>query len=679
MPQNPLFDRSSPLPLFDRIEAGHFKPAMDALVAQAQVQITALAADETAPNIDTLAVPIDRILSEMERIIRIHEVMNYNVQSDAMKDAEAPLLQAGAQLQKMIFQHPVLAARFAALEAQGNAHLSGEDRQLLRVLHRRFEVQGAFLDAAGQEKLRAIDDALIAVTSAFARNDQAAARQCAVMIDDARELDGMDENSIAAYRTAAERNGKQGYMIVLERLQIEKLLANVHSRDVRRRLHDAMMATGTVPPHDNRPLVPEILKLRQARAQLLGYTDYAAFALADTMAQSLPRVMDAIDALARPALAVFENEIDAITTYAKSQGGPDVLQPWDSNYWAARYKEKYFNFDDKAFSQYLPFDQVLSGFFRHIEKLFDISFHANDQHPVYHPEVRSFDVMDNATGKVTGVIYVDPYARAAKRGGAWMEHIQFNMPGQMNCVIMTTNSLPGGVISHFETEVLFHEGGHAVHGLLGSGSRHGVLQGTQNTPDYTEIFSKIQERWASRPETLRDFARHHETGEPLPQALLDALKRSKAFFTSFTYLRSLQNAVLDMEFHRMQPDAFTSCEDFSRRTAFSHKYQAHLRPFTLQRYMHGFDEALSKYAAGYFGYYWANLHGAHAFAAFEKAGAYDADTAARLKAMYMGGAAGDRDQMYNAFAGPAQADALLPDLGLRASGLAPPAPKATPQ
>lgn len=681
MQYNPLLDRDARVPHFERIQPAHFMPALEFYLKQARLKIEALCADETAVDFDTLAIPLHDAFTDTWHVTGIFEHFTVAKRCEGIAALQTPFQTLYDKFSKSVFQNPVLAARFKTLYAGGAHGQTGEKAHLLTHLNRKFLREGAYLNENEKQRLRAIDEKLIALASQFSDNLITAQLHHAVWVQDESILAGLDDNTKASLRRAAQAQGKEGWLIPIERLLIDTLMDTARNRDLCKQLLQAVDAVGTQEPCDNRPLLPQFAALRDERAKLLGFAHFAAFALDGTMPGDLPAVEAMLDQMARPVLDLYAQDLSLIQTYARENGGPDVLEPHDAGYWAQQYKKAFFAFDEREMSEYLAVDTVLEGYLNHTQRLFKITFIENDLYPRVHPDVRMFDVTDTVTGELRGIFCVDAYARDNKRGGAWMNQPQRADRTHVPVVCLNLNQLkpePGTqtLMTPEEVITLFHEGGHSTHGLMGSQGHFAMLQGTEaGTPEFIEIPSTMQERWALNYDTLSRFAKHHATGEKIPARLLEAFKRAESFYKPFERLRMIQNTLYDLTFHKQGAD-FVSAQDTQAKARLDHPLAMYGRPYPLTRFGHLFEEGLSQYAAGYFGYLWSDIYSAHAFKKFEEAGdPYDPQISNNVVQLYSAGCSLPSAQIYAALSPePVTPDALLKEMGYKPPVQAAPKP-----
>jgi len=667
---NPLLNPYDVPPL-DKIKTEHFEPAIDQAIEEAGKKFAALKSETSAPDFANTVVPLDLLFIDIVRIQLVMDTFMGASYSDELVAAEERISKKISAFKKTVYQDEALAKRFKAVAKPSNA----EDKTLYKNLSLTFEGEGAFLPPEGQKRIKAIDDKLIGLCSAFVDNLNKGTKQQAVLFTNIEDIAGLPEATVSALRKNAQDAGhKTGWMVIPERLQVDMLLEIAENQNFRQKIFEALSRVGTQLPYDNEPITKDIQKLRHERATMLGYSDYAAYALARTMAGSVPRVNAFMDAVTEKALPKFEESVRTIQAFAANNGGPRTLKPWDLSHWANRYRQKMFDFDANKFSEYLPLDNVTNGFFKTAERIFDVTFHENKTYPRYHDDVRTYDVTDNKTGAPVGIVYADFFARDdSKRGAAWMSQMQQKLPGHPNIVTLNMNLLKPAVdkptlLSLDEMSTLFHEGGHALHGLLGTNTTHPSLQGPAGAADYAEFFSTVMENWPNQKECLDSFARHFKTGEVLPDDLFEKMERSQNFFAERDVLKVIQNSRRDFAFHTMDPANYTTSKALEQSADFQHPFADHIRSYPLNRWQHPFSSALSDYAAGYYGYDWSKGLAALGYEPFDKKGAFDPDSCQRLAKLFSYGVSREGNHAFEECHGDslttdAMANALLKSIG----------------
>jgi peptidyl-dipeptidase Dcp len=666
---NPLLE-SYTIPPMDVVKAEHFEPAIDIALEDAGKKLAALKADSSPPDFENTVVALDQLFAEINRVQYVLGTFITSQYDDELIAIEERTNKKVAEFTKTVFQDKELAARFKAVPEP----TKDDDKTLHENTSDTFESEGAFLPAEGQQRIKEIDDRLITLASKFMDNLNKGTRQQAVLFTDAADIAGLPDSVVSALRESAQEEGhSEGWMVVPERLQVDMLLEMGQSRNFRQKVFEALGRVGTQEPHDNEPVIKEMLGLRQERAKMLGYPDYASYALSSTMAGSVDRANAFMDAVTDKALPKFEETVRLVQAFATSNGGPRKLEAWDLPYWAAQYKEKNYGFDAAKYSEYLPLDNVIDGFFKTAERVFDVQFKENSTYPKYHPDVRTYDVTSNKTGEHLGIIYADFFARDHKQGGAWMSELQAKSEGHPNIVTLNMNLLKPEagkttLLSIDDMNTLFHEGGHAMHGLLGTDTRHPSLRGVNGSSDYIEFFSTVMESWMVEKDALDTYARHYKTGEKLPDELFDAMKRSDTFLAESKALKVAQNARRDFAFHTADPATYTTSKTLEDAADFKHPLSAHIRSYPLNRWSHLFSDGLSDYASCYYGYLWSEGLASLGFKPFQKNGTYDRQSSDRLARIYSYGVSRDMDHAFGEYHGGKfttddMAEALLQKLG----------------
>lgn len=669
---NPLLSPAR-TPDFTAIAPGHFLPALDDILAEVTAGLARIKNTPAPADFDNTVVPLDRLFGRARALFALLGNFTLNTYSEELAAIEEKAALAIAAANKAVFQDAALGARFRAVyDARATLGLDEDDTAILTHLHQSFEAAGGLLtSAADQALIRTLDENLISLANTFNANLQAAPLQNAVLITDKGELAGLSDSEIATLRDSALKHGHaQGWLFIPERLLVDEWLEKAEHSDFRRKMFVALNAMGTVPPHDNRPVILDMQKNRDAYAKLLGYANYTAFARSRAMVTDLARVEALLDDVTAKALPKFEADMQALEKFAAANGGPGKLAPWDVSYWVTRQRADLYHFDANEFTSYLGIDTVVDGMFRQAGALFNVGFAEVHDQSAIHPDIRVYAVTDLASKNLVGYLHIDMYARpGSKSGGAWMNNLQAQEDGRPVVVICNMNITKppaGGTaqigLSQYIT--LYHEMGHCLQGLLGMDVKHVSLQGTAGPADFVEIHSMINERRGLLKDNLAHYTRHSNTGAAAPAGMLDALLASQAFFETRDILKLVQNSRRDLAFHAADPGRGLSGEDIEKAVEIDSPYAAHIRPYPLARFSHLFSDAHSGYAAGYVNYLLAHVHAAHGFVPFQD-DAYNKDWSARLLNFYRRGSGGVPADLYRQFRGAdATPDALLHELGI---------------
>ena len=647
------------LPDFTRIEDGDFGPVLDAALAAHAAEIEAIAGDAQAPTIDnTLAAlelagqPLDRVSS----IFWCRAGAHTNKDIQALERDVSPKM---ARHFSAISMNEKLFARIDALY-QKRASL-GLDAETLRVLEKTwkgFVRSGAKLDAEGKKRLAAINEELSSLGTKFGQNVLADESDWALFLD-AADLAGLPDFVKASMAEAAETRGQKGrYAVTLSRSIYEPFTTFSERRDLREIAWRAFTMRGqNGGASDNTEVVRDLLKLRAEKAALLGYGSYAALKLDDTMAKAPQAVHDLLDPVwrkAREKAAADQKELERLATQA---GSNETFAAWDWRFYQEKLRAEKFAFDEAELKPYLQLDRVIEACFDVATRLFGIGFEEKKGIAAWHPDVRAF-VVRNADGSERGVFLADYFARPTKRSGAWMSSLQsgYRLGAGSSPVIyniMNFAKPPAGeaaLLSVDEARTLFHEFGHALHGLL-TEVTWPTVSGTSVSRDFVELPSQLYEHWLTVPEVLEKHALHVATGKPMPKALLDKMLAARTFGAGFATVEFTASALVDMAYHARadapaQPLAFEA-ETLAALSMPDTIAMRHRTP----HFGHVF--AGDGYSAGYYSYMWSEVLDADAFSAFEETGdPFNPELAARLKQnIYAAGGSRDPEALYTAFRG----------------------------
>lgn len=623
MTSNPFFERSTlpyQLPPFALIREEHYLPAFERGMAEQLSEIAAVTALDTVPTFADTVVALERSGSLLTRVANVF----FNIASadstpgtDAIEAEISPRLAAHRDA---IYLDAALFARIESLVARaGELDLTDEESRLLTEYHTRFVRAGARLGFTEQARLRELNAELATAATEFGQNILASTNAAALILARHEELAGLGPAAVTAAAEHARTLGHDGaWALRLQNVSNQPVLAELADRDVRRRVLAASLGRGFGTDEPNHTLAVRIAALRAERAALLGYPDHAAYAVADQTAKTVAAVEEMLGKLVPPAVANAEREAAELTAAmrAADDTAPDAeLQPWDWQFWSERVKAEQFSVDSEALRPYLELDRVLrDGVFFAAEKAYGITLVERDELVGYHPEVRVFEVFD-ADGTPLGLFLGDFFARPSKRGGAWMNELvsQSRLLGQRPVVVNNLNIAkpPSGepaLLSWDNVRTLFHEFGHALHGLF-SDVRFPSFAGTEVPRDFVEFPSQVNEMWMARPEILANYARHVETGAPMPAALVERMAAAERFGTGFRTVEYLGAALLDWAWHRVpNADALTGTDAETFEAEALRKAglaMATIPPrYRTAYFAHIFSGG---YAAGYYSYIWSEV------------------------------------------------------------------------
>jgi peptidyl-dipeptidase Dcp len=656
---NPLLqDWQTPygLPPFAQIRPEHFAPAFAALCEQHLAEIDALATDPAAPDFANTAAAFDAAGARFERVRLTFENLCSSEAPPELQAVERDMAPRLAAHDSKVAMHAGFFARLDALHRDATSlNLNEEQQRLLQRLHTDFVRTGAALQGAARERFAALAVRLAELQTNFAQNvlaDEAAYR---LPLNSEADLAGLPDFLRAAARGAAQERGVDGYVITLSRSLVQPFLTFSRRRDLRETAWRAWTSRGETPARDNRPLAREILALRQQQAQLLGYDTFADYALSDRMAGRAAAVHELLGAVWEPAKASAARERQALVEQAAALGEPTDIEPWDWYYLAEKVRVARFALDDAEVKPYFSLDAMLAALFDCAGRLFGVQFVEQRGIELYHPDVRLWEVQRD--GKRVGVFLGDNYARPHKQGGAWMHSYrkQKRNGGTAEPIIVNNNNFARSdgptLLSFDDVRTLFHEFGHAMHGML-SDVTYSRLAGTNVPQDYVELPSQLMENWATVPQVLAQHARHVETGAPIPAAMIERIRASQTFNQGFETVSYTSSALIDMALHQQKNAQQIDIERFEaeQRERLGVPPEIGMR-HRLPHFSHIFSS--SYYAAGYYVYMWAEVLEAEAFDAFEENGnAFDPVLADKLRRyIYSAGDSREERAAFRAFRG----------------------------
>ena len=649
------------VPPFDRIRPQHFAPAFEQAMRVHLREVAAIGADPAAPDFANTVEALQRSGRPLERIGNVFSNLVASQGSEALQAIDVEMSPKLAQHAMRVSLDPALFRRIDALHAgRDSLQLASDQARLLERLHLGFVRSGAALPPQAQARMSEISQRLAVLHTQFGQNVLHDEREWQLTLAEA-DLDGLPEFVRAGAAQAAER-GVAGWVVTLSRSSIEPFLTFSDRRDLRETAYRAWVARGTHPgPHDNTGLIPEILALRAERARLLGYPSFAAFRLADSMAATPDAAGRLLAEVWEPAKRKLAAERDRLLAAARRAGFNDALAPWDWRYYAEQVRRADYALDEAETKPYFVLENIQAAAFDTASRLFGLSFTPRPEVPAYHPDVRAYEVGD-AAGHV-GVFLVDHFARADKRSGAWMSSYrdQERMDAAVAPIIVNNNNFARSeptLLSLDDARTLFHEFGHALHGLL-SQVRYKAQSGTSVRRDFVEFPSQVYEHWLSVPETLRRYALHHETGEPIPEALIARLLAARGFGQGAATVEYTAAALIDLALHSHPAPETIDIDTFEREFLAGIGMPAEIgirhRPAHFQHLFAG-----GGYAAGYYSYLWAEVLDADGFEAFTQAGdPFDPALAARLRTVLSAGDTADPMRLYVAFRGRAPGTAAL--------------------
>ena len=676
-PQNPLLTPwTGPfggVPPFDQVRVEQFKPALEAGMAAQLAAIDRITAEANPATFENTLAAFERSDRLLEQVVAVYGVWSSSMNTPEFQAVETEMAPKLAAFRDRITQNGRLFERIAAVyEAREKGGLTPEQQRLAWLHYTDFVRAGARLSPMAKERLSAINQRLASLFTKFSQNLLADENDSVLFLEGERDLVGLPDSFRSAAAAAAEARGKKGRWAVLNtRSSVEPFLAYSGRRDLREKAWRAFVNRGdNGGATDNNRLITEILALRAERAKLLGFETHAHWRLENSMARKPDRAVALLEEVWTPAVARVREEVADMQAIADAEGAGVKIAPWDYRYYAEKVRKAKYDLDQNAVKPYLQLDKLREGAFWVAGELFGLRFSLVPGVPVYHPDVTVYEVKD-ASGRHVGLFYFDPWARPAKQSGAWMNAYrdQERFDGETTTIVSNNlnfvKGAPDGpvLIDWTDAETLFHEFGHALHGLLSSVS-YPSLSGTSVARDFVELPSQVLEHWLSTPEVLSRFALHHQTGQPLPAELVAKIERSATFNQGFDTVEFLSSAIVDMKLHLagstpIDPDVF----ERDTLKALGMPSEIVMRHRT-QQFGHIF--AGDGYSAGYYSYLWADTLTADAWEAFTEAGGpYDQAVARRFgeRVLSVGNTVEPADA-YRAFRGrDAGISALMRDRG----------------
>lgn len=657
---------------FSKIENSHFLPAFTEAIAEAKKEVDAITNNPEAPTFENTVEAMSFSGDMLERVssifFNLHSAETNDEIQQIAQEVSPMLSEFGndVRLNKALFERVK-----AVYDSRASLNLTAEQSTLLEKQYKGFSRNGANLPEADKDKLRDIDKELSKISLQFGENVLAETNAYQLHITDEQDLAGLPEGAIEAARELASSLDKEGWVFTLDHPSYLPFMTYSDNRLLRQQLALAFGAKGyNNNEYDNREIVIKIAKLRHERAKLLGYASHADFVLEERMAGSPQSVKDFLGDLLEKAKPAAEREFRQLEDFAKEIDGIDQLQKWDSAYYSEKLKQKLFNLDDEKLKPYFQLEKVLEGAFTIAGKLFGIHFTEVFDIDRYHKDVRTFEVTDD--NGFVAVFYADFFPRKGKRNGAWMtsfkpQYIKDGVNERPHVSIVCNFTKPTetkpSLLTFNEVTTLFHEFGHALHGMLAN-TTYPTLSGTSVYWDFVELPSQVMENWCYEPEALELFANHYQTGEVIPMEYIKKIKESASFLEGMATLRQLSFGLLDMGWHAADPASVTDVKTFEmEQFASTQLYPDVPENVMSTAFSHIFQGG---YSSGYYSYKWAEVLDADAFEYFLETGIFNPETAAKFKEFVLSkGGTEHPMELYKRFRGQEpKPEALLKRAGL---------------
>ncbi len=663
---NPLTEkwagRYGGTPPFDKVRVADFKPALIAGMEEHLREIDAIASNKAAPTFENTIAAMERSGQTLDRVSTIYNIWSGNMNSKEFEPVETemePLLAAHGD---KITQNAELFKRIEAVynTESKNKMVRGENYRLTWLYYTNFVRSGAKLDNEKKARLAAINQQLAGLFTKFSQNLLGDEGELVVTIDKEADLAGLPQSLRDSAAQAAEGKGKKGsWMIRNTRSSVDPFLTYSENRPLREKVWKMFVNRGdNGDARDNNAGITEVLQLRAERAKLLGYATHAHWRLENAMAKNPENAMKLMEGVWPAAIARVKEEVTDMQALADKENAGITIEPWDYRFYAEKVRKARYDLDQNEVKPYLQLDKIRDAMFWVAGEVFNFTFTPVTGIPVFHPDVTVYEVKDKTNGKHVGLWYFDPYARDGKRSGAWMNAYrnQYRMDGEITTIVSNNSNFVKGkpsepvLISWDDATTMFHEFGHALHGLS-SNVTYPTLSGTNVSRDYVEFPSQLLEHWLDTPEVLQKFALHYQTGKPIPQALVDKIKKADTFNEGFATTEYLSSALVDMKLH-LAGDLKIDADKFERETlaALNMPKEIVMRHRTPQ-FGHVFSS--DGYSAGYYSYLWSDVITADAYGAFvEGKGPYDKAVGAKLvKEIFSVGNTIDPAEAYRKFRG----------------------------
>lgn len=662
------------VPPFDKVKVSDFKPALEKAMAENLAEIERITKTTAPPTFENTIAELERTGRMLDRVSTIYGIWGSNMSTPEMQEVESEMDVKLAGFYDKITQNEALFKRIEAVyNSPEKSKLTAEQQRLVWRYYTNFVRAGAKLGTKEKTRLSEINQSLAGLYTKFSQHLLSDENDLSIEIKNESDLAGLSQSLRDGLAGIAEAKGKKGsWLIANTRSSVDPFLTYSENRELREKVWKMFVNRGdNGDKNDNNAIITEILQLRAERAKLLGFETHAHWRLENAMAKTPERAMELMEAVWKPSVARVHEEVADMQKLADKEGKGIKIEPWDYRYYMEKVRKAKYDLDQNQIKPYLQLEKLREGMFWVAGELFNFKFTQIENVPVYHPDVRVWEVTDKTSGKHIGLWYFDPYARDGKRSGAWMNAYrnQERLDSDVTTIVSNNSNFVKGkpgepvLISWDDAETLFHEFGHALHGLS-SNVTYPSLSGTNVARDYVEFPSQLLEHWVSTPEVLQKFALHYQTGKPIPQELVDKIEKTSTFNQGFATVEYLASALVDMKLHlagaqKIDPDKFER-ETLETLGMPKEIVMRHRTP----QFGHVFSG--DGYSAGYYSYLWSDVLNADAFSAFTEAkGPYDKKVAASLvKNIFSVGNTIDPAEAYRKFRGrDPQVSALMKKRG----------------
>lgn len=672
---NPLLSVSSlndQAVAFDKIQNEHYLPAFKELIKNTKTTIEEIANAKGEASFENTIEALEYSSAQLEAANLVFFNLKSAHTNDSLNELANEVAPMMSAFSNSIYLNDKLFQKVKTVyDQKDQLNLDSEQTQLLDKTYKAFVRNGALLSATDKETLKELDKELSVLSPQFGNNVLKAMNAYYLNITNEKDLSGLPESAIEAAAALANEKGQKGWTFSLQYPSYLPFVKYADNRELREKLFKAMGSLAFKDEFDNSGIVHKIVNLKTKRANLLGYETHAHFILEERMAQTPETVMEFLSSLYEPSYGAAINDVKEVQELANELGGPQEIMPWDYSYYAEKLKEKKYKFNSEELRPYFKLENVTEGAFEHARRLYGIEFKKSTDYPVYHPDVNVYEVYETGTSKYVGLFYTDFFPRESKRSGAWMTlyRNQGTVNGEVKrphvsivCNFTKPTADKPSLLTFDEVRTLFHEFGHALHGLL-SQCKYQSVAGTNVYWDFVELPSQVMENWILEKEGLDLFAKHYKTGEAIPAEYTQKIKDSSNFQAGYASLRQLNFGYLDMAWHFKGPQT-DNIEEFEKKA--TEKTQV-LPTVDGSNKSCSFGHIFAGgYSAGYYSYKWAEVLDADAFEAFLEKGLFDSDTAQKFKSNILEKGGSEHPmELYKKFRGrEPKTEALLKRSGL---------------
>jgi len=662
VPDNPILQKwNTPFgtPPFDKIKNEHYLPAFEYAIEVHTNEIDAIIANSDAPTFANTIEELERSGSSLSRVSRIFYAVNGANTNDSLKLIAKEMAPKLSAHRDNISLNTDLFKRIDQVHNQKESlNLTPEQLRLLEETHKGFVRSGINLDEASQTRLRAINGELAALAQQFGENLLNETNDMKLLVTNKEDLGDLPGSLVAAAEQQAKNNNEEGWVFTLQRPSLNPFLQYSPNRELRKKLYMGYALRGdNGNEYDNNEVLAKMASLRVERANLKGYESHAAYILSDNMAENPTRVFDFLNKVWTPALEVAKKEKADLQAMMNKDGINEELKGWDWRYYSAKVRKERFDFDEEVMRPYFEFTAVREGVFMLAGELFGLTFTQMEDVTTWHPDQQVFEVKE-ADGTHVGIIYMDFFARESKRGGAWMNALrsQSKLDGDVTPIVTNNFNFPPptdnspSLLSFTEAQTLFHEFGHALHGLL-SNVKYSSLSGTNVPRDFVEFPSQVMENWMGEPEVLKLYAKHYKTGEIIPDELIEKIEVSGKFNQGFATVEYMAASYLDMGYHTLKTTELQNAKNFEIEQMNKIGLIEDIIPRYRSTYFNHIFGGDPSYSSGYYSYLWSEVLDADAFQAFKETSIFDQETAKKYRFMLSQGGTKPGMELYKEFRG----------------------------